>query len=636
MDNKLCFVITPYGTRDIGDGVVVDFEDVYKNIIKKGVELIKGHQLELKRSKDEREPGCISAGFIRSILKADVAIVDVSSGVSHGNANVFYELGLRHAFRKRISLIIAVEETRPHLPFDIKDMRVVFYDYRTPAGRAKAAWDIADYLGAALNNSNADSPVFQFIPEYRVVVPPAKCTAKYDCPFVVKDCPGKQIGIKSGELSDIRGIDVWVNSENTEMEMGRTCDQSVSGWIRFLGATRQGQSVKRDLIQEYLRRELGRRRSVQPTEVIATPPGGLRANGVRMLLHVAAFQGVHGVGYHLVPDVGLCVRNVLSELQSLNSRMESNRAFSRILGGGRSPYRSVLFPIVGVRTIDPDRALGDLVTAACNYLARNPGVTTDRIYFLANSEDEWRLCNDVMKRHPGLRELTTSEMRASRQPHSRPSGIEAAAKGIAEIMTAARQWRGKDEKRMSDYLEQGMIEGQAALSTGQRDVGLACRMADCLGMLAGSLVRQGRVGEALAVYRDGRDLEMDPESGVKMTYNTVNLLVTRLLVDGWQTVADAREDIDEAIRRIDARVHGDGRDDLWAWADLGMCEFLRGNYREALIAYRKAAALDNEANRQSMLDKLLEIRDRYPEEGSQRCHFFEQVAGVLSPSATDG
>jgi len=56
--------------------------------------------------------------------------------------------------------------------------------------------------------------------------------------YELQDAKGKLVCIISGDIRNVTGIDVWVNSENTEMQMARFFDRSVSSVIRYLGAVR--------------------------------------------------------------------------------------------------------------------------------------------------------------------------------------------------------------------------------------------------------------------------------------------------------------------------------------------------------------------------------------------------------------
>ena len=49
---------------------------------------------------------------------------------------------------------------------------------------------------------------------------------------------GKQIGLIAGDITNVKVADIWVSSENTNMEMARFFDRSVSASIRYFGAKR--------------------------------------------------------------------------------------------------------------------------------------------------------------------------------------------------------------------------------------------------------------------------------------------------------------------------------------------------------------------------------------------------------------
>ncbi|MGH7853224.1 MAG: tetratricopeptide repeat-containing protein, partial [Candidatus Binatia bacterium] len=89
---------------------------------------------------------------------ADLVIADISIH----NANVFYELGIRHAFRdKRTFLIKSRESNESDVPFDLKTDRYLAYDAKNPAGAV-------DILSAALkltlDSQTSDSPIYQLLP----------------------------------------------------------------------------------------------------------------------------------------------------------------------------------------------------------------------------------------------------------------------------------------------------------------------------------------------------------------------------------------------------------------------------------------------------------------------------------------
>jgi O-acetyl-ADP-ribose deacetylase (regulator of RNase III) len=128
-----------------------------------------------------------------------------------------------------------------------------------------------------------------------------------------------RLGYVAGDILGVRSAGIWVNSENTDMEMARTSDYSISGIIRYWGARRDPAGrVTEDLIADELAAAVGGRRPVAPGSTFVTGGGELAAShGVRYVIHVAAVQGEPGSGFRPVRDLGRCVAAVLGEADRL-------------------------------------------------------------------------------------------------------------------------------------------------------------------------------------------------------------------------------------------------------------------------------------------------------------------------------
>ena len=101
--------------------------------------------------------GSINKSVIQHIYNADLVIADLTDL----NPNVFYELGVRHALRNG-TILVALEGTK--LPFDVGDLRAVFYKDRVGAEK-EAVPEIQRLIrGLALAESADDSPVFAVLP----------------------------------------------------------------------------------------------------------------------------------------------------------------------------------------------------------------------------------------------------------------------------------------------------------------------------------------------------------------------------------------------------------------------------------------------------------------------------------------
>jgi tetratricopeptide (TPR) repeat protein len=118
------FVIMPFGKKKGGDGSLYDFNAIYTQLIKPALEMAG---FETFRADEESTSGDILTDMFQELLLADLCIADMSID----NANVFYELGIRHAFRKRG--IVHIQAGRAYMPFDVFNVRTIPY-HITPEG----------------------------------------------------------------------------------------------------------------------------------------------------------------------------------------------------------------------------------------------------------------------------------------------------------------------------------------------------------------------------------------------------------------------------------------------------------------------------------------------------------------------
>lgn len=146
--STMCFFIAPIGKdgseeRERSDGVL-------EYIVQPGVE---PHGLTAVRADALGRPGQITHQVIESVLGARAAVADLTGA----NANVYYELALRHAARLPV-VLIADERERDRLPFDLGQMRTIFFSHTSLASSNKARLAITEQMAAALEGA-VDSPV---------------------------------------------------------------------------------------------------------------------------------------------------------------------------------------------------------------------------------------------------------------------------------------------------------------------------------------------------------------------------------------------------------------------------------------------------------------------------------------------
>ena len=140
MANKTCFVVMAIGDIQIGDNKVTsaNLSTKYHDFIKEAI-LKANPNIEVVRADEVSMPGMITTDIINRIMFSDYVIADVS----YPNANVFYELGLRHACK--VGTIIIKDKNSPSVPFDISALRYVEYE-ESPTGLKNLSNEFKKYF----------------------------------------------------------------------------------------------------------------------------------------------------------------------------------------------------------------------------------------------------------------------------------------------------------------------------------------------------------------------------------------------------------------------------------------------------------------------------------------------------------
>src|SRR4029450_4137399 len=159
----LCFVDMPFGQKpDLKSGVVVDFDQIYNEAIKPAIEHCG---LEALRGDEEHTGGIIPGPMFARLLLSDFVVADLTLA----NANVFYELGIRHTAKPFTTVPIFANISA--LPFDVALVRAVGYQLKngklTKTSAQKLKVELAKRLRAAIDEvATNDSPLFQLIPNF--------------------------------------------------------------------------------------------------------------------------------------------------------------------------------------------------------------------------------------------------------------------------------------------------------------------------------------------------------------------------------------------------------------------------------------------------------------------------------------
>lgn len=156
--SPLCFILMPFGIKASADGSMINFDRVYQDLIAPAV---RAAGLEPLRADQEVTGGIIHKPMFERLILCPFAVADLTTA----NANVYYELGVRHAFKPFTTVQIIADGSR--LPFDVQMLRTIPYTLgmdgvpdQTKAATTSAA--ITTFLQEARSGSK-DSPIFQLI-----------------------------------------------------------------------------------------------------------------------------------------------------------------------------------------------------------------------------------------------------------------------------------------------------------------------------------------------------------------------------------------------------------------------------------------------------------------------------------------
>jgi len=145
-EKPLCFVISPIGAEGTTDRQRAD--NVLHHIIEPAA-----LEFHVVRADQIAKPGHITTQIVEHILEAPLVVADLTGH----NANVFYELALRHVTRKPV-IHMSDGEWRP--PFDVAPQRTIFFDVTDLGSAARARDELAQQIAAVkADPKNFDNPL---------------------------------------------------------------------------------------------------------------------------------------------------------------------------------------------------------------------------------------------------------------------------------------------------------------------------------------------------------------------------------------------------------------------------------------------------------------------------------------------
>jgi tetratricopeptide (TPR) repeat protein len=152
---RTCFVIMPFGSKPVGRHKV-NFDRIFDEIFRPAIDAVRlpeGGRLRATRTDRDFFAGDIGQEMFDYLHQSRFALADIT-GL---NANVMYEIGVRHAARQSGTAVF--RQGNATIPFDINHIKAFPYSYRPEKNAAEARELIRRVLRESLVQNRLDSPV---------------------------------------------------------------------------------------------------------------------------------------------------------------------------------------------------------------------------------------------------------------------------------------------------------------------------------------------------------------------------------------------------------------------------------------------------------------------------------------------
>ncbi|MEQ9315399.1 MAG: hypothetical protein RLN72_06060 [Henriciella sp.] len=283
--------------------------------------------------------------LIGSLLRSNLAVIDLSvSDASH------YVMGLRHALSNNPTLCLSAGTPSSRLcntRFTSGARNYIDVNSDTWLEQARVC---CATVGKPLERSWENDPHASQLFTVRPTEEPFKASGcdENGWHLIVNGdrVSHPKILIFEGNIAAANCFDIWVNSENIQMEMARFWDRSISARIRQLGAVnigKPGEDRRKDALGLALAEEMGTRTTVDVGKVFMTmtdPASKLNAcNKVECVAHVAStIPNETTYGFDSGGKIRECVKNIFAGIKSFGDK-------HRPKSGLR--LNSVLIPLLG-------------------------------------------------------------------------------------------------------------------------------------------------------------------------------------------------------------------------------------------------------------------------------------------------
>jgi hypothetical protein len=163
---KTCYVSTTFGKKQTSAGQMVDFNHIYFDVVKPAVE---STGLQCMRGDELKTGDLILKSIFNAVLNSDIMIADLTIH----NANVLYELGIRHTARRGLTILLS--DVQYKLPYDLVHTMAQWYELDSEGKLSgNAAEELRTKITKAIGNGKTEentSPLYEFFPDLNVALP---------------------------------------------------------------------------------------------------------------------------------------------------------------------------------------------------------------------------------------------------------------------------------------------------------------------------------------------------------------------------------------------------------------------------------------------------------------------------------
>lgn len=143
---KTCFVASPIGSADSPERKRSD--EVLQHVIS---DVLEPMGYTINRADRLAQSGSITTQILTHLISSDLAIFDLTGN----NANVFYELAIRHAVNKPFIQM----NDGGHIPFDVSPFRTIPLDVTSLSSAAQAKHDLRSMTSFYEEGGKVETPL---------------------------------------------------------------------------------------------------------------------------------------------------------------------------------------------------------------------------------------------------------------------------------------------------------------------------------------------------------------------------------------------------------------------------------------------------------------------------------------------